>query len=162
ELIATGYRVRVLDSLSSRVHDTAPPEWLSTEAEFRHGDVRDPAAVAAALAGVDLVVHLAAYQDHLPHPPTFPTLNATPTSRIYEVVIRDRPAVRKVVVASSQSVYGEGRYRCAEHGPFSPAPRGEAQLTAGRWEVECPACGVPADWVAAEEGSTCPTNAYGA
>jgi dTDP-L-rhamnose 4-epimerase len=112
------------------------------EAEVLRRDLRDRAAWEAALAGVEAVFHLGAYQDYLPDFSTFVHVNAVSTALLYEVIVARRLPVRKVVVASSQAVYGEGKYLCRSCGAVRyPPPRPEAQLRAGRWEPACPACG---------------------
>jgi dTDP-L-rhamnose 4-epimerase len=163
QLLRQGHAVRVLDNLSTRVHaDDRPPSWLPACAEFRHGDVRDPEALRGALDGVGLVVHLAAYQDYLPDLATFFDVNVTGTARLYEAIVGNRLTVKKVVVASSQSVYGEGRHRCDEHGLVTAAPRDEQDLAAGNWDVNCTRCGRLMHPMASEEEFASPTNAYGA
>lgn len=141
QLLARGYEVRILDALQPRVHPQGPPPYLQPEAEFRRGDVADPATVKRALEGVDFVIHLAAYQDYLPDFSTFLHVNAESTALIFETIVAARLPVRKIVFASSQSVAGEGSYSCAEHGRFTPDPRPVAQLEQGDWELHCPRCG---------------------
>jgi dTDP-L-rhamnose 4-epimerase len=138
-LLARGYRVRVLDSLAAPVHPRPEkPAYLSPAAEFVLGDVRDRETLARALRGVDAVFHLAAYQDYLPDFSTFFDVNSVGTALLYEVIVRDALPVRKVVVASSQSVYGEGKYRCPAHGVIYPEARSLTRLAAGEWEPVCP------------------------
>jgi dTDP-L-rhamnose 4-epimerase len=115
-LLTRGYDVRVLDLLIPPVHDGTVPAYLSRDAEFVRGDVRDPAAMRAALRDVQIVYHLAAYQDYLPDFSTFFTTNAAGTALLYELIVAEHRQVEQVVVASSQAVYGEGRYTCSEHG----------------------------------------------
>lgn len=129
---------------------------------MQRGDVRDPDAVAAALDGADAVVHLAAYQDYLPDLATFFDVNVTGTALLYEKIVQGQHAIQKMVVASSQSVYGEGRYRCDAHGIVSATTRSEQQLSSGDWEVICPHGDRPAQWLPSDESSPNPTNAYGA
>jgi dTDP-L-rhamnose 4-epimerase len=122
--------VRVLDALAPPVHlDGRVPDYLSPEVEFIHGDVRDRKTMRRALEGVDVVLHLAAYQDYLTDFSRFFDVNATGTALLYELIVNDRLPVQKVVVASSQSVYGEGKYRCAVDGVVYPilAARSAAQ-----------------------------------
>jgi dTDP-L-rhamnose 4-epimerase len=145
-LLEKGYAVRVLDNLQPRVHPRGKPPWLSPDAEFQQGDVSDRRDLAQALAGVDYVIHLAAYQDYLPDFSTFIHTNTESTALIFELIVEatlaERPlAVRKIVFASSQSVCGEGLYRCATHGLLTPPPRSVAQLERGDWELHCPECG---------------------
>ncbi len=142
-LLSREHRVRVLDNLEPQVHgaSTGPPAHLSREAEFQLGDVRDPDALARGLDGIEWVVHLAArvgigqsmYEmaacvDH----------NGVGTARLLEAVVKRRDRVRKLVVASSMSVYGEGKYRCASCGDLAPRLRHREQLAGRRWELECP------------------------
>lgn len=160
-LLARGYEVRVLDSLTPPVHrDGAIPDYLDPEVELLRGDVRDRQAMAAALAGVDVVFHLAAYQDYLTDFSKFFDVNATGTALLYELIVNEGLPVRKVVVASSQSVYGEGKYRCPEHGVQYPSLRPESQLRAGVWEVACPVCRGPMEPLLTDEAHVRPHNQY--
>jgi dTDP-L-rhamnose 4-epimerase len=161
-LLALGWRVRALDGLREPVHEPgARPAWLPADVELVVGDVRDRDTVARALGGADRVLHLAAYQDYLPDFSTFFHVNTAGTALLYEIIVAERLEVAKVVVASSQAVYGEGPYRCAEHGVRLPDHRREEQLRAGDWEVRCPDCGLPADPLPAGEELVAPANAYG-
>ncbi len=160
-LLARGWRVRALDRLAAPVHDDGvPPSWLPDGVELAVGDVRDRDAVARALRGADRVLHLAAHQDYLPDFSTFFDVNATGTALLYEVIVGERLPVEKVVVASSQAVYGEGRYRGAEHGIIHPDHRPDSQLRAGDWEVRCSQCGRQATSEPTGETAVCPQNPY--
>jgi dTDP-L-rhamnose 4-epimerase len=140
-LLARGYEVRILDNLQLRVHPRGAPTYMPKEAEFVVGDVSNRTAMTRALAGVDYVMHLAAYQDYLPDFSTFIHVNAESTALIFELIVEGKLPVRKLVFASSQSVAGEGSYRCPTHEAFAPEPRPIAQLERGDWEVQCPKCG---------------------
>lgn len=128
-LLARGYAVRVLDALTPPVHvEGQAPAYLPAEVELIHGDVRDRAAWERALDGVESVFHFAAYQDYLPDFAKFFHVNAAGTALLYEVAVEKRLPLRKIVVASSQAIYGEGRYTCPRDGRQHPGPRPEAQL----------------------------------
>lgn len=142
-LVARGWTVRVLDNLDRRVHPQGRPAYASPDAEYVLADVRDKASWERALRGVDVVFHQAAYQDYMPDFSTFISTNATSTALAYEVIRERQLPVEKVVVASSQATYGEGQYRCAEHGLIQPPTRSEAQLLRGEWELACPVCARP-------------------
>ncbi len=160
-LLQRGYSVRVLDALAPPVHqDSRVPDYLSAAVEFMHGDVRDRKAMLHALHGVDVVFHLAAYQDYLTDFSRFFDVNATGTALLYELIVNDRLPVQKVIVASSQSVYGEGKYRCAVDGVVYPPLRPEAQLKTRRWEVRCPHCGGPLQVESTDEAQVRPHNQY--
>jgi dTDP-L-rhamnose 4-epimerase len=142
-LLARGYDVRVLDNLQRRVHPHGKPTYLSPRAQFQQGDVARREDLLAALDGVGHVFHLAAYQDYMTDFSTFVHTNAESTALLFELIVEHRLPVRKVVFASSQSVAGEGRYECTEHGDVFPGPRPIDQLERGEWEVRCPQCARP-------------------
>ena len=160
-LLARGHQVRVLDLLTPPVHlPSCWPEWLDGRAERLLGDVSDRAALRAALDGVDAVVHLAAYQDHLTDFSRFFHVNAVGTALLYELIVRERLPVQRVVVASSQAVAGEGLHQCDEHGRVVPEQRDEAQLRAQEWEARCPLCRRPVLPLATPETVSSPHNSY--
>lgn len=164
-LVERGHRVRVLDALVSQVHEeNRRPEHLHAEAEFIHGDVCDRAVVERALEGIDAVYHEAAevgvgqsmYQIE-----RYVRANNLGTSVLLEAVISQRERIRKLVVASSMSIYGEGAYTCPNCGIVHPQLRPGAQLLARRWEVECQKCGVAlAPAPTTEEKPLFPTSIY--
>jgi dTDP-L-rhamnose 4-epimerase len=115
-LLVRGHRVRVLDNLIPQVHGVAArPEGLDREAELLVGDVRDADAVRRALAGVDAVVHLAAevgVGQSMYAVDRYVAVNDHGTAVLFQALIE--APVRRVVVASSMSIYGEGLYRDAD------------------------------------------------
>jgi dTDP-L-rhamnose 4-epimerase len=141
ELLRAGYVVRALDSLSPQVHGPSParPAYLSPEVELIVGDVRDRDMVRRALQDVDAVFHFAAavgvgqsmYQ--LEH---YVDVNTRGTSVLLEALI-ERP-VRKLVVASSMSLYGEGCYHTADGRASEAGERSRSQLARGEWEPRGP------------------------
>ncbi len=152
-LLARGHAVRVLDALTPPVHpDGQAPAYLPADVELIQGDVRDREAWARALEGVEAVFHFAAYQDYLPDFAKFFHVNAAGTALLYELAVEKRLSLHKIVVASSQAIYGEGRYACPTDGLQYPGPRPEAQLIAQDWEPRCPRCGQPmtAEWTPEE------------
>ncbi len=171
-LLAKGYGVRVLDGLVPPVHAAKiPPEYVPRQVDFVCGDVRDRATWQRALSGIEAVFHLAAYQDYLPDFSTFIHTNSVSTALLYEVVIAERLPVHKVVVASSQAVYGEGKYRCRAkcgadpNGALSgairfPPMREERQLIQCEWELKCPECGAFMTPEASDEAGVNPHNSY--
>lgn len=115
-LLEQGYRVRALDSLIEQVHPTRTrPAELDPDVELMVGDIRDEAAVLAALSGVDKVIHLAAevgVGQSMYAIDRYTSVNDYGTAVVFQQLI-DRP-VERVVVASSMSIYGEGLYRTAD------------------------------------------------
>ena len=159
-LLARGFDVRVLDLLVPPVHDGTVPDYLPKEVEFVRGDVRDRATMSRALRDVDVVYHLAAYQDYLPDFSTFFSTNAVGTALLYELIVAEARRVELVVVASSQAVYGEGRYD--EDGkPVYPGPRSEEQLARGEWEHSSDLTGLPLEPGWTDESVMQPHNSYG-
>src|SRR5258706_8670991 len=103
-LLKRGYAVRILDSLQPRVHPRGKPNYLPAEAEFIQGDVANPNDLGKAICGVDAVFHLAAYQDYLPDFSTFIHNNTESTALLFELIVKNRYSVEKIVFASSQAV----------------------------------------------------------
>jgi dTDP-L-rhamnose 4-epimerase len=159
-LLAEGFRVRVLDSLDEKVHPQGKPSWLPSDVEFIRGDVTDRETLLSALRGVDVVSHQAAYQDYMPDFSRFLHVNAVGTALLYELIVQQRLKVKKVIVASSQAVYGEGQYECPVHQTILPVPRSIAQLRAGKWEVSCPVCGHQCRPLFLQEKYSNPYNQY--
>jgi len=155
-----GFRVRVLDSLDPKVHPNGCPTYVPPKVEFIHGSITDKEVLRQALKDVDVVSHQAAYQDYMPDFSRFLHVNAVGTALIYELIVEDRLPVKKVIVASSQAVYGEGQYDCSEHGILLATPRSQQQLACGRWDPLCPRCGYPVCPRLLEEEHTNPYNQY--
>src|SRR5260221_453203 len=110
-----GYEVRILDNLEPRVHPQGVPKYVPRDGEFIQGSVTDRESWVRALQGVDVVSHQAAYQDYMLDFSKFLLANSVSTALLYEVLIEKGLQPRKVIVASSQAVYGEGQYECQEH-----------------------------------------------
>jgi dTDP-L-rhamnose 4-epimerase len=131
ELLRAGYRVRALDSLVEQVHGEGQrPEYLTDDVELIAGDVRNPEVTRGALEGIDAVVHLAArvgVGQSMYELAEYAAANTAGTGVLLEALL-DHPA-RKLVVASSMSVYGEGAYE-----PAPAVERTREQLERGEWE----------------------------
>ena len=159
-----GHEVRGLDSLTPAVHAVhdRPPSHGSCDLVV--GDVRDPAAVDMALAGVDVVCHQAAMVGlgvDLSDLPVYSDVNVTGTAVLLEAM--GRHGIGRLVFASSMVVYGEGAYDCASHGRVRPLPRDPADLAAGLFEPRCPVCGSSlVTATVGEEAPLDPRNAYAA
>jgi len=160
-LLSKGYTVRILDNLQRRVHPHGTPDYIPREAEFIVGDVANRGDMGRALDGINFVIHLAAYQDYLPAFCTFLNANTESTALIYELIVEKKLPIRKVVVASSQAIYGEGKYECPEHGVIYPDSRPLEQLRRGKWEVGCPRCGQDLKPLWITEDQVKPFTAYG-
>ena len=137
-LLASGFSVRVLDSLTPQVHgsDCHRPHYLDADTELMIGDVRDRQAVERALRNVDAVVHLAAsvgVGQSMYDIASYVQVNDLGTAVLLEAL--SKQPVERLIVASSMSIYGEGLARRRNGDLFSPAERPIEQLRAGRWEL---------------------------
>jgi dTDP-L-rhamnose 4-epimerase len=143
-LLDAGYSVRVLDVLDPQVHrSNGRPDYLDPDVEVIQGDVLDQDALGRALRHVDVVFHFAAavgVGQSMYEVPKYVGANCLGTATLLDALISEPNAVRKLVVASSMSIYGEGRYRCDSCGHIAPRPRPLGQLRSRRWEVRCPDC----------------------
>jgi dTDP-L-rhamnose 4-epimerase len=138
-LLSSGYAVRVLDSLVEQVHGPSPsrPAYLSADAELIVGDIRDREALASGLRDVDAVIHLAAsvgVGQSMYDIVSYVDVNELGTAVLLEALV-NKP-VRRLVIASSMSVYGEGLARDNAGDLVSPSERSLEQLQHGRWELE--------------------------
>src|SRR6202158_6174651 len=147
-LATAGHDVVLFDNLEPQVHGEGAtrPAYLDPGHRLERGDIRDPAALAPLLREADVVFHLAAmvgvgqsmYQVR-----RYTDVNAMGMATLLEVLANERTSlrVRKLLVASSMSLYGEGAYACDTCGRVAPRLRSIAQLEAGQWEMRCPTCG---------------------
>jgi dTDP-L-rhamnose 4-epimerase len=140
-LLADGHELRALDNLDGQVHpDGERPDYLDADVELQVGDVRDREAVRRALDGVDAVVHFAAavgVGQSMYEIERYTSINAIGAAVVLEEVLDRRESIRKLLVASSMSIYGEGQYGNPRTGESRLAPwlRPESQLAAQEWEV---------------------------
>jgi len=139
-LLSEGWKVRIFDNLEPNTHRHGKPGWIPDAAEFIEADIRDRAAITAALADIDVVFHQAAYGGYMPEIAKYVHVNSFGTAQMLEVIREERLPVKKIVVASSQAVYNEGAANCPEHGLVFPAVRPVAQLRAADFSVHCPHC----------------------
>jgi dTDP-L-rhamnose 4-epimerase len=140
-LLRSGYRVRALDSLDPQIHgpERKPPSYLDRRVELLVGDIRSTKTVRRALSGVDVVLHLAArvgVGQSMYEVADYADVNTRGTAVLLEAMIeraKHRPFDR-LVVASSMSVYGEGRYRAGNGQLLDNLARSSLQLKRGLWE----------------------------
>jgi dTDP-L-rhamnose 4-epimerase len=140
-LLGEGWKVRVLDNLEPNTHRRGKPAWISEDAEFIAGDLRDLDTITAALDKIDIVFHQAAYGGYMPEIAKYVHVNSLGTAQILEVIREKKLRIKKIVVASSQAVYSEGAGECPGHGLVFPPVRPVEQLRKGDWQVHCPICG---------------------
>ena len=165
ELVERGHRVRILDSLVGQVHEGKVPEHLNRSAEFIQADVCDTDAVARALEGTDVVYHEAAevgVGQSMYEIVRYVKANDLGTAVLLEQMIRRPEQFKKLIVASSMSIYGEGAYRCANcDKTVTPFLRSSEQLAAHDWDFKCAECGGTIEPIGTtEEKPLFPTSVY--
>ena len=153
ELLRRGNRVRVLDAFVEQVHGDSASE-LPSDVEIIRGDVRDRRLVDMALEGVEIVFHQAAevgVGQSMYEIERYVGANTFGTATLLEALVARRGDIKKLIVASSMSIYGEGAYTCAQCGSVAPSLRSIAQLESRDWEMRCPQCKVSLEAVATPE-----------
>lgn len=165
-----GHKVRVLDSLSPQIHGDQPKSSslflsLSKKIDFIHGSVTNRKDLTLALSDIDTVVHLAAETGTgqsmyaIQH---YSDVNIGGTALLLDVIANEQLPIKKIVVASSRAIYGEGKYHCKQHGVVFPDQRKEEVMSAGDFSIYCPLCSLPANVVATDESSPAkPSSVYG-
>jgi dTDP-L-rhamnose 4-epimerase len=154
-LLERGHHVRVLDNLEPQTHgpEAERPPFLPTEVDFRFGSVLDREAVDSALSGIDVVFHEAAVVgvgQSMYDIARYCEVNTVGTAVLLEAIVERRDAVRKMIVASSMSVYGEGAY-VGKDGSKRRGTRTRDQLAAGDWEIRDAHTGEPLEPVPTSE-----------
>ena len=142
-LLREGHTVTVLDNLEPQTHPHGKPDWIPKAVRWIQGDLRNESDVKKALEGVEWVFHQAAFGGFSPALTQYMDVNASGTARLFEVIRAQLLPVEKIVVASSQAIYGEGLYHCAVHGELSPPLRPRSQMIQADWEMRCPHCHQP-------------------
>jgi dTDP-L-rhamnose 4-epimerase len=146
ELVNKGHEVIIFDNLEPQVHgkEQKIPGYVNKQAEFIKGDIRNREDVKKALQDVEVIMHNAAvvgvgqsmYQIE-----KYVDVNTRGTALLLDVLANDKHNVKKLIVASSMSIYGEGTYKCESCGVVYPKLRTEEQLKKHEWQMKCPKCG---------------------
>jgi dTDP-L-rhamnose 4-epimerase len=148
KLIAQNYSVRVLDNLSKQIHGDNPEssvlyQSIKDKVDFMYGDVRDQSIWHNAIDTIDTIVHLASetgtgqsmYEIH-----RYTDVNITGTARLLDHITNNKHHLKKIIVASSRAIYGEGKYYCKNHGVVYPLIRKIEDMDKKDFEVKCPEC----------------------
>lgn len=171
KLIAKGYSVVVLDSLSEQIHGSDPehtsPLYLSVKdkVSFIKGDVNKREDWMKALEGVDYVIHLAAETgtgQSMYEIEKYVDTNIGGTALLLDILANNPHHVKRVVVAESRAIYGEGKYICPKCGEVYPQERKDEDMSKGDFECKCPKCGGEVKLVGTTEDSKIqPSSVYG-
>jgi dTDP-L-rhamnose 4-epimerase len=143
-LLRAGHKVRILDDLAPQVHPGGVPDYLAHDVELIRGDVRDRHTLKAALAKVDVIFHFAAtvgVGQSMYEISRYMSINTLGTAELLQALLDFRSAPEKLIVASSMSIYGEGRYICpACNTTVAPRVRSTRDLRSGQWDLHCDRC----------------------
>lgn len=171
KLAQEGHEVVVLDSLLPQVHGddpqvTSPSYRVALEnARVLRADVRDRDALARALAGVSVVYHLAAETgtgQSMYEIRRYVDANVSGTAALLDGLRESGGETRRIILASSRSIYGEGKYRDVNGALVYPGPRRETDMVAGKFEVLSPETGEPLEVMPTDEDSEVhPSSVYG-
>jgi dTDP-L-rhamnose 4-epimerase len=170
-LTGKGYEVTVLDSLSEQIHGSDPlktsPLYRSVleKVRFVHGNVTNYSDWKNALDGQDAVIHLAAETgtgQSMYEIQRYTEVNIGGTAMMLDILTNTKHGIRKIVVASSRAIYGEGKYLCDDHGIVFPEARASEDMAKGDFECKCPVClGKLTLMPTSEDSMIHPTSVYG-
>lgn len=171
KLIKKGYEVTVLDNLLEQIHGNDPdktsPLYCSIKDKVRliKADVCDKAALEQGLLDVDYVIHLAAETgtgQSMYEIKRYIDVNIGGTALLLDILTNTKKHVKRVVVAESRAIYGEGKYNCEKCGDVYPTERKDEDMAKGDFECHCPKCGEKVSLVATTEDSAIhPSSVYG-
>lgn len=167
KLIEKGYEVTVLDNLSPQIHSEFSPlyESVKDKVNFIKGTVLSYDDWKKALEGVDVVVHLAAETgtgQSMYEIEKYTDVNIKGTSIFLDILANEKHSVKKMIIASSRSIYGEGKYECPACGVVYPNERKDEDMAKGDFAVKCPICCIDAKLQATDETSKIhPSSIYG-
>ena len=170
KLLNNGYNVRVLDNMSKQIHGENYKESplyknIEGKVEFVLGDVRNKEDWEKALKDIDVIVHLAAETgtgQSMYEIERYTDVNIKGTAIMLDVLTNEKHYVKKIIIASSRAIYGEGKYLCKKHGTVYPLAREEKYLSKGDFNVKCPICENNVELVGTTEDSAIhPTSIYG-
>lgn len=171
KLIKKGYCVTVLDLLSEQIHGANPEQTsplyqsIKDKVNFIKGDVNSRSDWEQALADIDYVVHLAAETgtgQSMYEIKKYVDTNIGGTALLLDILTNISHHVKRIVVAESRAVYGEGKYHCCKCGDVFPLERKDENMSKGDFECKCPMCGGEVELVPTTEDSTIhPSSVYG-
>lgn len=164
-LIDRNFEVSVLDNLSPQIHGPGFVYPEESNANFIHGDVLNPSDWLKALKDVDTIVHFAAETgtgQSMYEVKKYTDVNISGTSVMLDLLVNTEHKVKKVIIASSRAIYGEGKYTCQEHGVVYPDARIVRDMESGHFDPFCVICRTPLHHLATDENARIsPISVYG-
>lgn len=171
KLIAKGYKVTILDTLSKQIHGDNPEETsplyqsIKDKVSFIKGSVTSREDWVKALEGQEAVIHLAAETgtgQSMYEIEKYVDTNIGGTALLLDILTNTEHSVKRVLVAESRAIYGEGKYHCVKCGDVYPTDRKEEDMAKGDFECHCPKCGAQVTLLATTEDSAIhPSSVYG-
>lgn len=171
KLLSKGYNVTVLDNLSKQIHGEIPEETsplylsIKDKVHFIKGSVTSREDWLKALDGQDAVIHLAAETgtgQSMYEIEKYVGTNIGGTAMLLDILTNTKHHVKRVLVAESRAIYGEGKYLCPICGDVYPMDRQDVDMSKGDFECKCPKCGGEVKLVATTEDSAIhPSSVYG-
>lgn len=171
KLIEKGYEVTVLDNLLEQIHGADPDKTsplycsIKDKVRFIKGDVCNQELLWNALEDADYVIHLAAETgtgQSMYEIKRYIDVNIGGTALLLDLLTNRKNHVKRVVVAESRAIYGEGKYYCEKCGDVYPTERKDKDMVKGDFECHCPNCGGKVKLVATTEDSAIhPSSVYG-
>lgn len=170
KLLEKNYEVVVLDSLEPQIHGDDPQKsytygLIKDKVVFIHGSVENPEDWSRALGGVSAIVHLAAETgtgQSMYEVQRYIDANIGGTSILLDKLVNKEAVIDRLIVASSRSIYGEGKYKCGVDGIVYPETRTDEDMSKGDFGVKCPICGNGVDMLPTDESSLShPVSVYG-
>ena len=171
KLIDMGYEVTVLDNLLAQIHGENPDKTsplycsIKDKVRFIKADVCDKAAVEEAISDADYIIHLAAETgtgQSMYEIKRYVDVNIGGMALLLDILTNTKHHVKRVVVAESRAIYGEGKYYCEKCGDVFPIERKDEDMAKGDFECHCPKCGGKVTLVATTEDSAIhPSSVYG-
>jgi dTDP-L-rhamnose 4-epimerase len=141
-LLSDGHFVRIYDNLDPQVHGQDPPN-INDKAEFIKADIKDTSSLSAALSDIDVIFHEAALVgvgQSMYQVERYADTNTLGTAKLLDLLITEDHDVKKLIVASSMSIYGEGAYRCDDHDIVFPQSRTLEHIKMYGFDMRCPFC----------------------
>ena len=166
-LLDKGYEVTVLDNFSEQVHGSnkSLPDKIKNKVKFIYGDVTCKEDWLKAIDGQDAIIHLAAETgtgQSMYEIERYTRVNILGTSIMLDILTNHKHNIKKIIVASSRAVYGEGKYSCQEHGCVYPLSRENRLMNSGDFDLKCPICNQKLILLATDEESRInATSVYG-
>lgn len=171
KLISKGYHVRVLDNLSKQIHGDNPEitsplfQSIQNKVDFIKGDVTCRFDMEKSLEGQDAIIHLAAETgtgQSMYEIKKYCDVNIGGTALLLDLLVNKKQSIKKLIVASSRAIYGEGKYRCNIHNEVYPEARNEIDMASNVFDCKCPICSGPLSLLPTSEDSKIhPTSVYG-